>query len=148
MEQQIFFQSSLPRSGSTLLQNILAQRNDMYATPTSGVLELLYGARANFSTSPEFKAQDVPLMEAGFKEFCNKGMFGFYNQITDKKFILDKSRGWGVYRPFLNEGNHPGLCKHLIRLVQEEKNQIDSLKILIANYGARTQAVIAKLWSE
>ena len=36
----------------------------------------------------------------------------------------------------------------LTRLVQEEKNQIDSLKTLIANYGARTQAVIAKLWSE
>ena len=103
MVEQIFFQSSMPRSGSTIFQNLMGQNTDFYVTPTSGVLELVYGARANFSTSPEFKAQDVPLMEAGFKEFCNKGMFGFYNQITDKKFILDKSRGWGVYRPFLNE---------------------------------------------
>jgi sulfotransferase len=103
MVEQIFFQSSMPRSGSTIFQNLIGQNPDFYVTPTSGVLELLYGARANFSTSPEFKAQDISLMEAGFKEFCNKGMFGFYNSITDKKFILDKSRGWGVYREFLNE---------------------------------------------
>ena len=49
MTEKIFFQSSLPRSGSTLLQNILAQNPDFYATPTSGVLELLYAARANYS---------------------------------------------------------------------------------------------------
>ena len=103
MVEQIFFQSSMPRSGSTIFQNIMGQNPDFYVTPTSGVLELIFGARANFSTSPEFKAQDTSLMEAGFKEFCNKGMYGFYNAITDKKFVLDKSRGWGVYRPFLSE---------------------------------------------
>jgi sulfotransferase len=103
MVEQIFYQSSMPRSGSTIFQNLMGQNPDFYVTPTSGVLELIFGARANFSTSPEFKAQDTLLMEAGFKEFCNKGIFGFYNAITDKKFILDKSRGWGVYRPFLNE---------------------------------------------
>jgi len=103
MVEQIFFQSSMPRSGSTIFQNLIGQNPDFYVTPTSGVLELIFGARANFSTSPEFKAQDTSLMEAGFKEFCNKGIFGFYNAITDKKFVLDKSRGWGVYRPFLSE---------------------------------------------
>ena len=38
--EQIFFQSSLPRAGSTLLQNILGQNPEFYVTPTSGVLEL------------------------------------------------------------------------------------------------------------
>jgi sulfotransferase len=103
MVEKIFFQSSMPRSGSTIFQNLLGQNPEFYTTPTSGVLELLFGARANYSTSPEFKAQDVTLMEKGFKEFCKQGMFGYYNAITDKKYVLDKSRGWGVYRPFLNE---------------------------------------------
>ena len=35
----------------------------------------------------------------------------------------------------------------LTRLVQEEKNQIDSLKTLMGTYEARTQTVISKLWS-
>jgi sulfotransferase len=102
MVNKIFFQSSMPRSGSTTIQNVLGQNPDFYVTPTSGVLELLFGARANFSTSPEFKAQDNALMEAGFKAFCREGMYGYYNAITDKKYVMDKSRGWGVYRPFLN----------------------------------------------
>jgi sulfotransferase len=103
MVEKIFFQSSMPRSGSSFFQNLIGQNPDFYVTPTSGVLELVFGARANFTTSPEFKAQDNQVMEAGFKAFCNKGIYGFFNAITDKKFIMDKSRGWGVYRPFLNE---------------------------------------------
>ena len=100
--QEIFFQSSLPRSGSTLLQNIFAQRPDMYATPTSGVLELLYGARANYTESPEFKAQDSDLMKKGFQSFCHDGLVGFYKAVTDKPYVVDKSRGWGVHRDFLD----------------------------------------------
>lgn len=100
--QKIFFQSSMPRSGSTLFQNIVGQRPDFYVTPTSGVLELLFAARGNFTNSPEFKAQDADLMAAGFRGFCRAGLEGYYKAVTDKKFVLDKSRGWGVYRPFLD----------------------------------------------
>ena len=74
MMEKLFFQSSLPRAGSTMLQNILAQNPDVYATPTSGVLELIYGARANYSSSPEFKAQDTELMKQGYLSFCKNGV--------------------------------------------------------------------------
>ena len=45
----LFFNSSMPRSGSTLLQNILGQNPDIAVTPTDGSLELLMGARAHFT---------------------------------------------------------------------------------------------------
>lgn len=99
---KIFFQSSLPRAGSTLLQNILAQNPDFYVTPTSGVLELIYAARANYSTSPEFKAQDQQLMKDAFLSFCRGGVEGFFEGITNKPYVLDKSRGWGIHYGFLN----------------------------------------------
>lgn len=99
--EKIFYQSSLPRSGSTLMQNILAQNPDIYATPTSGVLELIYGARANYTNGDEFKAQDSELMKAGFQAFSKSGMDAFYNAITDKKYVVDKSRGWGIHYDFL-----------------------------------------------
>ena len=35
--EKIFYQSSLPRAGSTLLQNILSQNPDIYATPTASL---------------------------------------------------------------------------------------------------------------
>ena len=47
--EQIFFQSSLPRAGSTLLQNIMGQNPEFYVTPTSGVLELLHSARFQYT---------------------------------------------------------------------------------------------------
>jgi len=100
--QKVFFQSSLPRAGSTLFQNIIGQNPDFYVTPTSGVLELVYASRQNFSNSPEFKAQDVNLMTKGYLNFCKEGMEGFFNAITDKPYILDKSRGWGIHYNFLN----------------------------------------------
>ena len=100
--EQLFFQSSLPRAGSTLLQNILAQNPDIYATPTSGVLELVFAARGNYTDSAEFKAQDPELMKTGFLSFCRNGMDGFYESITDKKYVVDKSRGWGIHYDFLN----------------------------------------------
>jgi sulfotransferase len=99
--EKIFYQSSLPRSGSTLLQNILAQNPDIYATPTSGVLELIFGARANYTNSPEFIAQDAELMKKGWQAFAKSGMHAFYNAITDKKYVIDKSRGWGIHYDLL-----------------------------------------------
>jgi sulfotransferase len=114
----------MPRSGSTLFQNIMGQNPDFYVTPTSGVLELVFGARANYTSSPEFLAQDSKLMEQGFKGFCKQGLLGYYNAITDKKYALDKSRGWAVYRPFLNEF-YPD-CK-IICLVRD-------LRAVVASY--------------
>ena len=98
----IFFQSSMPRAGSTLLQNVFAQNPDIYATPTSGVLELTYAARAMFSESNEFRAQDTKTMESGLVGFLNEGIHGWYDSITDKPYVVDKSRGWGIHYDFLD----------------------------------------------
>jgi sulfotransferase len=103
MEKKIFYNSSLPRSGSSLIQNIFLQRPDMYASPTSGLLELVFAARANYTTSPEFKAQDSELMKKAYLNFCKEGMNGFYNQITERPYVIDKSRGWGIHYGFLEQ---------------------------------------------
>ena len=103
--EKIFFQSSMPRSGSTFMQSLLNTNPDIYAGGTDGCLELLFGARANYSTSPEFKSQDPVLMEKAFKGFCNAGLNAYCSTLiegTDKKYVVLKSRGWGVYRDFLN----------------------------------------------
>jgi sulfotransferase len=99
---KIFFQSSMPRSGSTFMQCILNNHPSIYAGNTDGALELLFGARANFSTSLEFKAQDKDLMDKAFKGFCLGGLEGYANGLTNKEYVCLKSRGWGVYRGFLD----------------------------------------------
>jgi sulfotransferase len=96
MERSYFFNSSLPRAGSTLFSNIIAQNPKFYCTPTSGFLDLIYGAKGNFQVAPEFKAQDPKEMDKAFLYFCKGGMDGFYNALTNKPYILDKNRGWGI----------------------------------------------------
>jgi len=123
MAEKIFFQSSMPRSGSTTLQNLISQNPDFYANSTSGLLELLFGARANFSTSLEFKAQDQELMNKAFKGFCLGAIEGYANGLTNKKYLLDKSRGWGVYRGFL-ESFYPN--PKIICLVRNLKDVVCS----------------------
>ena len=100
---KIFYNSSLPRAGSSLIQNILAQNPDFHVTPTDGLLELIYSARSNYTSSPEFKAQDADLMKSAFLNFCKKGMEGYCEALTDKPFIVNKSRGWGVHYNLLNQ---------------------------------------------
>jgi len=94
---KIFFQSSLPRAGSTLLQNIFAQNPVFHATPTSGLLELIFGARLNYTNNAEFKAQDPELMKKAFLAFSRAGMEAYCRALTDKPYLVDKSRGWGVH---------------------------------------------------
>jgi sulfotransferase len=102
MVEKIFFQSSMPRAGSTLLQNVMAQNPDIYATPTSGLCDVLLNLKSLFNNAIEFKAQDQKLMEAGCKGFYKDGLFGFFNNVTDRKYVIDKCRGWSVTYDFVN----------------------------------------------
>jgi sulfotransferase len=79
------------------LQNIIAQNRDFYATPTSGALDLVYGARVSYTTAAEFKAQDSELMRKAFLAFSRGGLESYYRSLTDKPYILDKGRGWGIH---------------------------------------------------
>jgi sulfotransferase len=94
MVKKIFFNSSLPRSGSTLLQNVLMQNPEIYSTPTSGVVEFLLQARTIYSTGDAFKAQDPKVMEKAFQGFCKAGLYGYFDAITDRPYVIDKSRAW------------------------------------------------------
>lgn len=102
MVSRVFYNSSLPRAGSTLIQNILAQNPDIYTTPTSGIYEMLAACRTIYTDGLEFKAQDPALMEAGFKSFLRAGIYGFFEPLTDRKYVVDKCRGWGAEWEFIN----------------------------------------------
>lgn len=92
--KEFFFQSSLPRSGSTLLQNILAQNPDIYSTPTSPLSDYVTMMREVYTNNPNVNAQDDEQMKAAFKGICKKGMEGYFEALTDRKYVLDKSRTW------------------------------------------------------
>lgn len=100
--QKIFFNSSMPRAGSTLLQNIFNQNPSIHATPSDGGLELFFGARANYTNGLEFKAQDQKQMENAWKYFCKRGLQGYCEGLTKRPVVVLKSRGYGIHYKWFN----------------------------------------------
>ena len=116
----------MPRAGSTLLQNIIAQNPAFYVTPTSGLLELVFGARLNYTNNAEFKAQDEATMKKAFLAFAKGGMEAYFQALTDKPYVMDKSRGWGIHFDLLNTifGEEP----KIVCLVRDLRQILSSME--------------------
>jgi sulfotransferase len=100
--KKIFFNSSLPRAGSTLFQNLISDNPNFYCTPTSGLADLILNSKNTYNHSQAILAQDKEQMEKAFLGFCRAGMQGYFNNLTDKPYVLEKSRDWGVNYGLLN----------------------------------------------
>lgn len=88
-ERAFHFVSGMPRSGSTLLCNILNQNPRFWATPTSGLCPLLLRVNHIWQEVPELKASSTPSEKLGLM----RGMIhGFHT--TDRPVVFSKSRGW------------------------------------------------------
>ena len=92
-DKTIHFIAGLPRSGSTLLCNVLNQNPLFHATPTSGIIDIMLAIRNQWDNSMMFKAAPNP----EGKEAVLKGMLQNYYSINDKPIIFDKNRGWLAY---------------------------------------------------
>lgn len=142
--------SSLPRSGSELMQALLAQHPDVYASATSPLLEYWDGALSLYGLA-EVKSQDEDAMKKAFLNFCREGAKGYYEELTDKPVIVDKSRGWLEYADLLWEVFPDA---RIVSMVRDVKDIIASLeKIYRANPGhpetrhlPKTAEARAKYW--
>lgn len=91
MDKQIFFISGLPRSGSTLLCNILAQNPELFVTKaTSGCVEILFSVRNQWDRIIEHQAEGVNRDQ--LKNVLRGILNSYY--LTDKNIVFDKGRGW------------------------------------------------------
>src|ERR1035437_4192885 len=90
------FVSGLPRSGSTLLQNILAQNPRHYVTPTSGIIDILVNIRNQWTQNSAFKALPPKQSEELLHNVLRYALEGYFAH-TDKQVCFDKSRGWLEY---------------------------------------------------
>lgn len=93
MSKQIYFLAGLPRSGSTLLANILAQNNSIYVTPTSGIVDMLVQVRNNWDRNDAFQAADRKQSEET-KERVLRAMLQAYFAHAEQPICLDKNRYW------------------------------------------------------
>lgn len=90
MTKTYHFINGMPRSGSTLLANILNQNPRFWATPTSGLCQLLLQTNSSWSQIPELRASATP---ADKMNTLGRMFEGFHENI-DQPVIFSKSRGW------------------------------------------------------
>jgi sulfotransferase len=99
---ELFFNSSMPRSGSEVLQVILHQNPAIYGSVTSPLLEYQFAARGNYML-PEVQAQNKELMATAFLSMCRGMAESYYAPITTRPYIIDKNRGWSHYWEWVNQ---------------------------------------------
>lgn len=90
MKKTYHFIAGMPRAGSTLLCNILAQNPRFHATGTSGIMDIMFGVRNSWKNLIEFKASpnDTALLRV------LRGILDNYYDDVDKPVVFDKCRGW------------------------------------------------------
>ena len=93
MSKQIYFLAGLPRSGSTLLANILAQHHSIYVTPTSGIVDMLVQVRNNWDRNDAFQAAERKQSEET-KERVLRAMLQAYFAHAEQPICIDKNRYW------------------------------------------------------
>jgi sulfotransferase len=88
----IHFISGLPRSGSTLLANLLAQNPRYHVTGTSGIVDVMLVVRNTWDQLAEFKAMRPEDSEAA-KRRVLRGMLMSYHPVKHDT-VFDKARSW------------------------------------------------------
>jgi sulfotransferase len=88
--KSIHFIAGMPRAGSTILGNVLAQNPRFHVTPTSGLIEALLELRTAFDQIADFKAAPN---EAGKMAAVRGAMFGFFDPVQ-RPVVFDRSRAW------------------------------------------------------
>lgn len=89
--KNFFFISGLPRSGSTLLCNILAQNPELFVSrATSGCHDVLFNIRNQWDNLIEHRAEGVDYER--LRRILGVVINNYHD--TDKKLIVDKGRGW------------------------------------------------------
>lgn len=125
--KNFIFNSSMPRSGSELLQVLLHQNPEIYGSPTSPVLGFLEGIK-NHMDMPEIKSQPTELMRRAMLSSCRTAMDGFYEPVTGRQTICDKSRGWMIVHEWLT--NIMGETPKMICMVRDLRDVMVSQEMV------------------
>lgn len=95
-DKRVYFLAGLPRSGSTLLANILAQNPAFHLTPTSGICDMLVQVRNGWDRNDAFQAMDRATSER-VKGNVLKAMLQAYFGDVEQSVCIDKNRYWAEF---------------------------------------------------
>jgi sulfotransferase len=102
MDKTYHFMAGLPRSGSTVLSALLNQNPDIYASPQTDLLGILYQLESKIPTFESYKAG---LLFSSYDKTIRSMPDNFYSPIN-KPIVIDKNRSWGTPYNWNNLSNY------------------------------------------
>jgi sulfotransferase len=138
--KQFYFLAGIPRSGSTVLASILNQNPQLYATPTSPMLDLLYLNEQAWRKLPSVIAnpiqEQLPAISQAIISSCWEHV--------PQTHIIDKHRAWGrntqtirtIFgiepKIIVTVRDIPGVLASFMRLLRESNQRVTYIdRILI-----------------
>ena len=118
--KQLHFCGGLPRTGSTVLMNILQQNPEIFTTASDVYPEILNEQILVKSRYKEkFQAMSCKQADDAMYGLVQGGTKGWYEGLSDKPIVISKSRTWsGLHHLFPNS-------KHLV-LVRDLRDIVES----------------------
>jgi sulfotransferase len=89
-KEHLYFISGLPRSGSTLITNLLKQNPEIHGESVSSLASIFGSINASWSSIESNKEYRNDQAKAGV---LNSVLDGYYSHI-DRPIVFDKDRGW------------------------------------------------------
>lgn len=104
MAPTIHFVAGLPRAGSTLLVNLLAQRPEHHVTPTNDLSSMFRSIRENWTQWANFRAQGIETIQPRVASALRGMAYGFYEtELSEGRVVFDKNRSWVAHIELLEE---------------------------------------------
>jgi len=97
--QQLHYCLGLPRTGSTLIMNILNENPRIFTTGSCPLTYLLDACQRRSEEVSEFIALDKDVLHKSYINFLRQGMRGWFEAMTDKPIVFSKSRTWSEFLP-------------------------------------------------
>jgi sulfotransferase len=96
--------SGLPRSGTTLIANVLAQHPDIYVSGTSALPLCIESIQNTLTTVPEVMS-DLANVHGAYERYVNavRGFVDGWYSNRAENHVIDKGRGWIMHRAFLDQ---------------------------------------------
>lgn len=92
--KNINFCIGLPRSGSTVLMNILNENPDIYTTGTCPLSYIFDVVKQASNSISEFVAMDMDTLDQSMSAFLKQGVDGWFHAQTSKTNVISKARTW------------------------------------------------------
>ena len=114
----LHFIAGLPRSGSTLLANVLRQNPDIHGEAVSSLSSLVSTIHNNWQNIEQNQEYDNPQAHRGVL----MGVIQGYYQHIDRPIIIDKDRGWTFLIPVMES-----LLERKVKIIVAVRNPAEIL---------------------